>query len=535
MGYKWPDEMDDFAEQWKQRINDNFMYGVWAEDWGIDFNGDLLLQMNDEYGPDDHYLGLNPLEGGLCEDYETGYGQKSETGYGFVIEGDILTWSKLFEKTHVGWDHIQNNMTFKGDETTFTAEPYDEANWEMFVEAIGLDLIMPLIEGFEDPDLSEYYGDTSYATQNSNAPVKRGSNSLKFDTDGTKKNIVSDTGLPSYPERGDTFRTWFRFSTAKDECHAAFGHQSGNPPESEQYEFKMNTGEFALIKHHNGDTTTLASQGVSLSSDTWYQLEIQWEEFGPITGRIKSSNGDMKGKLSASDSTFDAGGIGMMSSNSNGSSSTVYFDRWRRVKYIVVDDFEDQDLDEYQHTIVSGDVSAQTTTEKAKFGDASLKMTYDDGWATKHTLTSTEGLNTYPQRGEEFDFYFYRTVELDEDWKVGMSWCVNPDNAEKYQFRFKTNGHELHFWVVDADGNWDLLASKSISTTTDLEGSWIRVNVKFSSVDSSIVMSLYELGEKVGELSVAENNYDTGGIEWEPRSGDLAGGSVYFDHMEIKD
>jgi len=189
------------------------------------------------------------------------------------------------------------------------------------------------IDDYEDNDISEYFGDTSWADVNQDPPVKNGLYSLKLNTDGDRKEIASDSSLDVYPQRGDIFRCWFRFDNPDDKCFIGFGHQSGNEPSDELYTVKIESDypRMSLILHTGGEVYWLDQVSVPLIEDFWYDLEVAWndsEDNNEIIVKL-FANGVLQGEVSDVDSTHDEGGIAMRSNNRQGNSSKTTFDYWR--------------------------------------------------------------------------------------------------------------------------------------------------------------------------------------------------------------
>lgn len=174
--------------------------------------------------------------------------------------------------------------------------------------SFSLENAVTVVDDFEDGNLSEYAGDTFYASVQSNT-VFEGSNALKFNADGSSRLIYSTSGLNAYPSAGDTFtlRAWL--PTANTGMKTYFGVQdSNNYYATFMQDFEQ---QWQLFKYENGTETSLVDKtNQGIPQDQWARQEIDWQSDGTIECRLYDSSGTLVSTISATDSTFSSGGIG---------------------------------------------------------------------------------------------------------------------------------------------------------------------------------------------------------------------------------
>jgi len=191
--------------------------------------------------------------------------------------------------------------------------------------------VTKIIDDYEDGDISEYTGDTGDASVTT-ATVYEGTYALEVNNAGSNPEIQSKSGLPHYPQRGETFETYLypddpdetvivtRFGLADTDNHYRFSWQGrGND------EFRVGVysgGSFTEI-----DGTTV---DVSLYNNEWLRFEVQWGD-PTITVTAYNSGGDTIATISGNDTTFDSGGISMRVGASSSASGSTYWDYWRAI------------------------------------------------------------------------------------------------------------------------------------------------------------------------------------------------------------
>jgi len=187
------------------------------------------------------------------------------------------------------------------------------------------------IAQFEDGSLHpSFSGDTGDYQVTSTSPTLTGTYSLKATVENAGP-ITSESGLDRYPQTDQRFACYVYIDTLNPNSGlptVAWGTQDT----SNFYEFGYvpSNDQLFLSIVQNGSFTELSSRpSVAVSSNTWYDLEIEWLSDGSITGRIfdvDQSTGDRSGaalqSISASDSTWSSGGLGF--NNQSGSGFPTY-------------------------------------------------------------------------------------------------------------------------------------------------------------------------------------------------------------------
>ncbi|WP_246985881.1 SCP2 sterol-binding domain-containing protein [Halorientalis marina] len=94
MSYEFPSEA--WIEQFQDRLNDNETYREAASDWGIEFNGDFIFEVEAADGlAESHYYFVG-LEAGDCTDaYRTE--TPEDEPYGFWFAGAYDDWKRMVE------------------------------------------------------------------------------------------------------------------------------------------------------------------------------------------------------------------------------------------------------------------------------------------------------------------------------------------------------------------------------------------------------------------------------------------------------
>jgi hypothetical protein len=148
---------------------------------------------------------------------------------------------------------------------------------------------------------------------------------------GTKNGVASTDGLSAYPQSGDTFEYALHQTDTDDATQFYFGTQD---------ESALPADAYRLITDADGNNLELAiAEGFSFSDldiDTnatfsnhlneWVSVRIEWGVDGRIRCTATANDGSEIGSVSATDSTYESGGISVRSFNAVASAPTVYFD-----------------------------------------------------------------------------------------------------------------------------------------------------------------------------------------------------------------
>jgi len=175
-----------------------------------------------------------------------------------------------------------------------------------------------VVDDFESGSLDAYSGDTHGFAAGSTAAY---SGSYGLEADGKYDTLYSVSGLSNYPSAGDTIRGRVKF--AENDCTTSFkfGYQSAGS-DADTYELAMKSlgYRFDLGKSVDGSSTTLVGSDWDGSHGEWLTFEISWATDGSIAATLSDADGNTVASVSASDTTFTEGGIGIYNDG------TVYWD-----------------------------------------------------------------------------------------------------------------------------------------------------------------------------------------------------------------
>lgn len=182
-----------------------------------------------------------------------------------------------------------------------------------------------VIDDFADGDLSEYEfenGNDALAAVVS-SPTHHGQNALELS--GGHFHLNCTDGLQNYPRAGDVFSGWIRGSADIDgSLVLLYGVQDF---ENRYYAYvHIADGEIRIRKKESGSIETLASQtGLGLSTETWYEIEVDWGTDGTHVLTLYDTGGTQRGQVSTgNETTWTSGGIGYNAHTQNGANG--YFD-----------------------------------------------------------------------------------------------------------------------------------------------------------------------------------------------------------------
>lgn len=188
------------------------------------------------------------------------------------------------------------------------------------------DLGIKLIDGFEDEDLSEYFGSTSRASISSNR-VLDGSYSLAKSTNGLGGYVINSTsGLNYYPEQGDTIYIHFYAGDSSDTVYFNFGYQDSK----NFYRAVMRNDQYGprIFKVQDGSGENVLPVGnSSMPTNQWVQMRVDWGDDGTMRYRVTNESGTVIYDKEGTEKTFVDGGIGFGHDNRSGRATTIYFDR----------------------------------------------------------------------------------------------------------------------------------------------------------------------------------------------------------------
>lgn len=174
----------------------------------------------------------------------------------------------------------------------------------------------------------------------------------------------------------------------------------------------------------------------------------------------------------------------------------------------VIDDFEDNDLEEY-----SGDLWAfSTQSETTHDGEYALKGVNESGiGGGDNFITSHSGLPLYPAQGDTFEFWtMYPELHY---WGHSIFLFGVQDLENYYRVGFDKRDQRVILSTVNNG-----FISTSSGEVEFKPGVWYRTVVQWDT-DGTITAAVYdEDGTEVGDVQRTDNRYEEGGIGWNSRN-----------------
>lgn len=168
------------------------------------------------------------------------------------------------------------------------------------------------LESFEDQNISEYSGGTSYFEVNNNRSIEGNYWLECLFPDFNYKTILSTSGLNKYPETNMRFSFWYRSVDSFDAHGFYFGVQTESLSSLTGYfvDLAPYNGNIVLARYDSGTYNSLDEQTVNWDT-IWYRIDIDWKENGDISVNLYDSNADqVVANVSANDTNYTNGGIG---------------------------------------------------------------------------------------------------------------------------------------------------------------------------------------------------------------------------------
>jgi len=170
-----------------------------------------------------------------------------------------------------------------------------------------------IIDDFEDGNINEYNGDTGDFSVTSSNPIT-GSNSLLAQNPTSTPYIHSTSGLPNYPQAGDTFSYKIRIEgTINTFSGLVFGIQSNT---SQNYCILMGSesgiDDIRFRKNVSAASfgTSISNHGVSTFTNDVIRFEVDWGTNGTISVDVINEGTNTVDSISFTDSDYTTGGIG---------------------------------------------------------------------------------------------------------------------------------------------------------------------------------------------------------------------------------
>ncbi|MFB6188647.1 MAG: hypothetical protein ABEI57_02075 [Halapricum sp.] len=182
------------------------------------------------------------------------------------------------------------------------------------------------IDTFNDGNINEYTGDTNQFAA-ATSPTYEGSWALEASPTGNAlKRITSTTGLPNYPNQGDTFAYDFNVTSTgnKNDFRGVVGF--GETPGGNHYEVRLvqQSATTYVLEVDNGATVSTSS-AFSLNDNQWYETSVDW---GASTVDVTLS--DTSGTTIVTQSVANAGDSGSDYLAFGSQRGTIVFDDVRK-------------------------------------------------------------------------------------------------------------------------------------------------------------------------------------------------------------
>ncbi|MFB6130813.1 MAG: alginate lyase family protein [Salinigranum sp.] len=194
----------------------------------------------------------------------------------------------------------------------------------------------PSVDAFPGGSLDAYAGALDRAILTDSPSPPSGSTALAL-SGGRASAIASTTGLDRYPKPGDTFRASVYVPSNGADCFPQVGwavQSASADPDCYYLEFDQGySPAIKLLRRTGGayavlDTVPLSGQ----LRDRWVTLEVEWGADGRMVGRLLDPSGTKRAEATATDATYDRGGLAWRVSFPNlggNATATNYFADFR--------------------------------------------------------------------------------------------------------------------------------------------------------------------------------------------------------------
>lgn len=145
---------------------------------------------------------------------------------------------------------------------------------------------------------------------------------------------ASSADLNAVPSQGDRFEYYIRHETASSQCDAwtEFARQDSNNYYSIYTD--ANANSFKIRKTSAGTDTVLAETPFTYSANTWYKVEVEWDDgatFGGVAGDITAriyEGSNTTTTISGNDTSWTTGDVQIRADKSS-SGNRIWHDSWK--------------------------------------------------------------------------------------------------------------------------------------------------------------------------------------------------------------
>jgi hypothetical protein len=139
-----------------------------------------------------------------------------------------------------------------------------------------------LIESFDESITANWVGGDSTFKYEATPSIEGDAAAFWDDGGNTTDYSIPGDGLPYYPQPGDTIAMGVR-QEGTDRVVMGFGKEADDVSEDYRVQLRVEEDEVRLVRDDVGSQTTLGSISASLSKDTWYILEADYDGGGEGT------------------------------------------------------------------------------------------------------------------------------------------------------------------------------------------------------------------------------------------------------------
>ncbi|QLK25777.1 hypothetical protein HYG81_17120 [Natrinema zhouii] len=528
----YPGQNDRWEFWWNPQTESEFFrvtFAIQSDDRSEAFNLVTSLERSNQFvqleerGPNgDEYLGHADLD------------LSTDTWYRTVVDGtDSDTWT-------ISVDTGEDTTTigeFTSDPTRYTW--YDRsgiAYWISGSDHVYLDDVTirergadadgvpgTVVDDFESGELEDYAVSDMTEAATSDAASFRGDYGLELDgSSGTSGNVRSDTGLNAYPGQNDNWEFWWNTRTESEHVSVYFAIQSDDLSETFRLSVGLDSSDQFVELEERGATgdNYLGHADLDLSTDTWYRTVIDGTDGDRWTVSVDTGEGTPTVGEFTSDPTqytwYDRSGIAYWISGSD----RVFFDDVTirtmgepsdEATDLVVDDFDDADLEEWSIPSQSGTV--ETVTDSYD-GSAALRCYDDDHTRAFANDEGSPSLEYVPQPGDKWEFY----IKIDNAHLARFYFGRQgpEDDAGQYEIQLNRNDGTDGFRIKIDDGNSSTTVGTGAYGDIYETGTWYRVRHWWdrSEKESSHVCELYDVSAEsvVATVSGNDETWESGGI-----------------------
>lgn len=188
-----------------------------------------------------------------------------------------------------------------------------------------------LIDGFEDGDIAEYSGDTDEYAATTTNPFD-GDYSLECTTTSAGSKRIVRTDVEWGPDDDSELHGWISRE------HSA-GIRFGALSRDENYSARLrDSGETDVIlelrvSDGGSDSLELTVLGIDRTEHEWLRVGVDWKPDGTLIATAYDESATSIDSISAVDTTYDAGGVGVGAYTGDTVEITSYFDTIQTVDY----------------------------------------------------------------------------------------------------------------------------------------------------------------------------------------------------------